>query len=328
VSTTFFLPAAAVVAFAAALFIWRKRVSREAWLALMLIFVPLLPVLNLGQVSREEYLVFDHYLYLSVAGYTYLVSIVISKLGGFESSQKESRIASLDRRAIAIAGSVVIVLAFTFGALRENKSWEDSYSVWSNVAQVRPTYWAGHYNAGLALLDEKRFAEARDSLERAEALKPDEPNVLDALGRAYDGLAQFSNAITKFKRAIDLDPGMFESYNNLGTVYFKGNDFVLAETNFAAALRLRPEASASRYNLGVCYARQGRYTDAARELERVANAAPDDAEALYELGLAYEQVGRKEDAVRTLQRGRAIVSSNELADKLSASLARLRGENR
>jgi Flp pilus assembly protein TadD len=93
-----------------------------------------------------------------------------------------------------------------------------------------------------------------------------------------------------------------------------------------AALRLRPDASAARYNLGVCYARQGRFTDAARELERFTSATPNDAEALYELGLAYEKVGRRDDAVRTLQQGRAIVSSNELADKLSASLARLRGE--
>lgn len=327
-SPRFLLPAAALGVALAALFFYRKRAGREVWQGLLLVFVPLLPVLNLGQVSQEEYLVFDHYLYLSVAGLGYLVGIGVFKAGAIESKVHRVEIADLRRPAFAAAAFVVIALAFTVLAARENRPWANSYSLWSNVARVRPTYWAAHYNAGLALLDAKRFDEARVSLERATGLKPDEPNVLDALGRSYDGKGEISSAVTSFKRAIDINPGMFESYNNLGTVYFKNKDYALAEANFTAALRLKPEVSASRFNLGLCYARQGRYSDATRELERVVQAIPNDAEAIYELGLAYERMGRASEAERAFQAAGKLAKSQELADRLAEGLGRLRGDGR
>jgi Flp pilus assembly protein TadD len=322
-SPRFLFPAAGLVLIATALFLYRKRISREVWQALLLIFVPLLPVLNLGQISQEEYLVFDHYLYLSVAGLGYLVVIGISNLGAFKSSTERTQLAGLRRPGFAIAVFVAAALVSTVAAARENRPWADSYSLWSNVTRARPNYWAGHYNTGLALIDAKRFEEARAPLEGATTLKPDEPNVADALGRAYDGLGDVSNAVASFKRAIDINPEMFESYNNLGTVYFQNKDYALAEANFAAALRLRPETSASRYNLGLCYARQGRYSDATRELERVVQATPADAEALYELGLAYQRMGRTEDARRALQRAQALAKSQELANKIAEELGPL-----
>lgn len=323
-SAKFLLPVAMLSLIAIALFVSRRKIGPDVWKALLLMFVPLLPVLNLGQISREEYLVFDHYLYLPVAGLGYLIAIGIAKLGAFESSATQTAILGLRRPALALAVFAVIALGLTTAAARENRPWADSYSLWSNVARVRPEYWAGHYNAGLALLDSKRFGEARASLERAAALKPNEPDVADALGRAYDGIGDTADAVASFKRAIEIDPEMFESYNNLGAVYFKNENYDAAETNFAAALRLKPEASASRFNLGLCYARKGRYSDAARELERVVQGKPDDAAALYELGLAYERLERTNDAARVYGQGRAVAKSGELADKMSESLSRLR----
>lgn len=327
-SFRFLLPAAGLLLIATALFLYRKKISRAVWQGLLLIFVPLLPVLNLGQISQEEYLIFDHYLYLSVAGFCYLVSLGVSKLGAFNSSSARTQPAALQRRGLAIAVFVVLVLAFTAAAARENTPWSDSYALWSNVARVRPEYWAAHYNTGLALLDAKRFEEARGSLESATALKPDEPNVADALGRAYDGIGEVSRAVISFNRAIEINPEMFESYNNLGTVYFKNKDYSLAEANFMAALRLKPQASASRFNLGLSYARQSRYADATRELEQVVQVTPRDAEALYELGLAYERVGRENDAVLALKRAGSQAKSDELASRISASLSRMNGESR
>lgn len=326
-STDFLLPAAALVLIGTALFICRKRISREVWQAMLLITVPLLPVLNLGQVSREEYLVFDHYLYVSVAGLGYLVALGVEKFGAFELSGRRS-IAGIRRTVLAMTAFTMIVVVSTAATARENRAWTDSYSLWSNVARVRPAYWAAHYNIGIALLDAKRFDEARRSLARASELKPDEADIVDALGRAYDGLGDTQNAVASFNRAIEINPEMFVSYNNLGTVYFKTGDYASAETNFAAALRLKPEAAASRFNLGLCYSREGRYADATRELERVARLTPDDAEAFYELASAYEQMGRVEEAVRELKLGQAVAKSRELSGKMAESLSRLQGEGR
>ncbi|MEK6284909.1 MAG: tetratricopeptide repeat protein [Acidobacteriota bacterium] len=326
-SPSFFLPAAALGLSAATLFYYRKSVGRGVWHALLLLFVPLLPVLNLGKVSREEYLIFDHYLYLSVAGAGYLVAIGIRRLGAFEPSVKQTSVAGSRRPAFAIAVFAMIVLGLTVATARENKPWADSYSLWSNVARVRPAYWAAYYNVGLALLDAKRFDEARAALERATALKPDEPNVLDALGRAYDGMGDSSNAVTSFKRAIQIDDGMFESFNNLGTVYLNSGDNARAEEQFSAALRLMPGAIAPRFNLGICYKRQGRYLDAAREFERIVESSEADAGVYYELGSAYEHIGRRTEAAEKYRRGLAMAEPKSLQAELNEGLARLQRES-
>src|SRR6185369_16111449 len=307
-SGEFLLPAALLSAVAIALFLNRRKVSREVWHALLLIAFPLLPVLNLGQVSREEYLVFDHYLYLSVAGLGYLIGLGIVKLGAFDSSGAQS-IFGLRRPVVAVALFAAVAVALTFGAMRENGHWADSYSLWSNAARVRPAYWAAHYNIGLALLDSKRFDEARASLERANSLNHDEADVLDSMGRAYDGIGDTANAVTSFKKALAINPEMFQSYNNLGALYFKNGNYELAGANFAEALSLKPAETTSRFNLGLCYSRERRYSDATRELEQVVSATPNDAEAFYELGLAYERMGRKDEAAGAFSRGQRVAKS-------------------
>ena len=307
-SASFILPAIVLAALVGLLIYFRRRISRQVWVALLLIFVPLLPVLNLGQISQEQYLVFDHYLYLSVAGFGYLAGLALAKLAEAQSEK------------LSLAVTAVLVLALAVGTHFENRAWADSYAVWSNAARVSPNYWAPQYNTALELIKLKQFAEAREKLERAASLKPDEPIIYDALGRAYLGLGDFGTAEAKIKQALDLNPEMFESLNNLGTVYFEAKDYANAEKYFMQALGANPQAAATRYNLARCHARAGDYNKAAQEFERFLKSSPDDAEAHYELGMVYERMGRATDAVRAFERGLELTHSKELQEKILKSL--------
>lgn len=325
-SPMFVLPATMLALGVIALIRFRKRVSREVWVSLLMIFVPLLPVLKLGQVSRDEYLVFDHYLYLSIAGAAYLLAIGLARLGGFDNLRKLTAPPPEIRRAkLSFAVIVALLLMGIVGGARENRHWANSYELWSNAARIRPSYWAAHYNAGLALIDAGRYAEAHEALARAATLKPDEAIVFDALGRAAENAGDGAEAEKSFRRALELDPGLFESLNNLGTLYFTTQDYASAEESFVAALKVRPEATAVRFNLGMCRARRGRYAEAAREFERVVRAGPD-AEACYELALAYEKLGRLHDAERSLTNGRELTRDENLVGRIDERLSRIRSE--
>jgi Flp pilus assembly protein TadD len=324
-SPMFVLPTILLSLGVIALIAFRKRVSREVWMSLLVIFVPLLPVLKLGQVSREEYLVFDHYLYISVAGAAYLLAIGLARLGGLDNLRKLTAQHEIRRAKLSFAAITALLLLGIVATARENRQWANSYELWSNAARIRPSYWAAHYNEGIALIDAGRYAEAHDALARAAALKPDEAVVFDALGRASENAGDGAEAEKSFRRALDLDPGLFESLNNLGTLFFTRQDFALAEERFVAALKVRPEAAAVRFNLGMCRARQGRYDEAAREFERVSRAAPD-AEACYELALAYEKLGRFDDAQRALTNGRELTRDQNLVGRIDERLNRIRGE--
>jgi tetratricopeptide (TPR) repeat protein len=311
-SMSFILPAIILAVIAGLLIRFRAKIGREVWVALLLIFVPLLPVLNLGQVSQEQYLVFDHYLYISVAGLGYLLGLGLAKLARWQSEK------------LSLAVAAILVIALAVGTHFENRAWADSYAVWSNAARVSPNYWAPQYNTALELIKVKQYERARGLLERAISLKPDEPIIFDALGRAYLGTGDLTAAQTNIKRALELNPEMFESLNNLGTVYFEAKDYANAEKYFTDALRANPQATATRYNLARCFARAGQYEKAAREFEQVLRSSPGDAEAYYELGLVYERMGRARDALQSFERGLQLTDSQELAEKISKSLRELK----
>jgi tetratricopeptide (TPR) repeat protein len=208
----------------------------------------------------------------------------------------------------------------------ENRPWAGSYALWSNAARVRPNNWATHYNAGLALLEQKRFDDALVELSRAAELKPDEPDVFDALGRTSDAKGDRTLAISNFKRALAIDHGKFESLNNLGHVYFEIGDYRSAQPYFERALGTRPQTPAVVYNLGLCLSRQGQYADAILRFEQLLNTTPNDGETYYELGMAYEKTGRRADAIGALKRAGELASSQALAEKALAASVRLQKE--
>jgi tetratricopeptide (TPR) repeat protein len=294
------------------------------------LIVPLLPVLDLRQLA-VDYLVFDRYLYISVVGWSYLIAVGVARLSlvGKDRPAAETGSRSMGvRSVISSAVLALMLIGLTSATLRENRKWADSYSLWSQAARVRPQFWSGHYNAGVALLELRRYPEALQSLLRAAELTSDEPFLLDALGQAYDGVGDTENAVANFKQSIAIDPTMFESLNNLGTTYFRINDYEGAEKQFLAALHLKPQAVETRFNLGLCYQRLGRHPEAAREFELALQGAPEDAEAHYQLGLSYEKLGRAGDAIGELQRGLSQSKSQDLSDKISEALNRLQSASK
>ncbi|HET9528763.1 MAG TPA: tetratricopeptide repeat protein [Blastocatellia bacterium] len=317
-SARFLVPVLILAAGFSALVYFRKKIGREVWFALAIFFVPILPVLDLRQLS-VEYLIFDRYLYLSVAGYGYLLGLGLMRLA----SSNILGLSASRRAAITTASLAVLLVGFTAATARENRSWNDSYSLWSNAARIRPEFWAAHYNAALALMEMKRYGEAREMLDRAARIAPGEPFIFDALGRTSDAMGDAQSAIENFKRALALEPTMFESLNNLGTVYFKAGDYEAAEAQFRLSLKQKPQAVASRFNLALCYSKRGRYEEAKAELDRALEYAPEDAEILYELGLAQEKLGRRAEAAATLRRSLALSRNHSLTDKVSESLNRL-----
>jgi tetratricopeptide (TPR) repeat protein len=332
-SPSFLLSAALIIAIASAIFYYRNKISKNVWQAFALLLVPLVLALDIRKLP-VEYLIADRYLYLSVMGWSFLIALTLSKLAEREERRavkQSGKLTSPQRVGLTSLLILALVSALVLATARENKAWSNAYSLWTNAARIRPDFWAAHYNAGLELLNVKRYAEARDSLNRAAQYKPDEPSIYNVLGQVYTGMGETSRAIESFKRALEIDPEMFESLNNLGTIYFNSGDFQIAERYFKSSLALKPQAVAARFNLALCYSRQNRVAEAIPELETCLKFVPEDVEALYELGVTYEKLGRKAEAIKTLERGLLISRTQEQADskyqsltqKLSESLSQL-----
>jgi tetratricopeptide (TPR) repeat protein len=324
----FLLPAAGLALFGGLLVRLRSRIDRQVLFGIALLFIPLLPVLDLRRFS-EEYLVWDHYLFVPAAGFCYLAALGICRMESADTpsqgTRREPGPSVWARPWLTPLVLMLLLAGYTVASARENSHWADSAALWSQAARVRPASWQANYNRGLALLEAKRLPEAKDSLQRAASLAPDKAAVFDGLGRVFNALGDRASAIASFQKSIGIDSNMFESLNNLGAVYFESGTYPQAESLFLRALTLRPQAIAARYNLGVCYLREDKIAESIVELEKVVEFSPADSGARFELGTAYERAGRKPDALAALEAALPLAETSEASKKISDELDKIRG---
>jgi tetratricopeptide (TPR) repeat protein len=274
------------------LWVYRKKLSAQVWVALALIVAPILPVLNL-KVFHYEYIIQDRYLYLPSIGFCYLVAIVIRKLGA-------------KRASLMLATSAAVLLAFGASTILQNRVWHDAVALWQRATYYSPNSWSTHYNLGLAYLGFKEYGPAQTELLEAKRLDPNRANVYNNLAMAQAGLGRADEAIVNVKAALALDPRLLEAHNNLGAFLYDKGNYAEAKLEFARVLDTDPSSDSARFNMARTLAAMGNHPAAIREYEALLAKAPDDVAAHYQLGLSYAATGRKNEALTELSRGLAL----------------------
>src|SRR3954466_7828707 len=128
---------------------------------------------------------------------------------------------------------------------------------------------------GLALFKSERYEEAIAPLRRAQQDRPDDPQLLIALGASlartgqtreaqqvfehlirtqpetaglhlfwgegYQSLHDGDKAAAEFRRALELDPNIATAHDHLGVLALGKHDFATAEAEFRAELSAHPE---------------------------------------------------------------------------------------
>jgi tetratricopeptide (TPR) repeat protein len=199
------------------------------------------------------------------------------------------------------------------------------------VLARRPNDAQALLRLGLLYVEERRFTEARRTLERAYQAAPGSARIANALGEACAHQHDFPAARSYFEQATQLDPDLAVAHRNLGDMWGVAGDFVKAvsayqrslaldpknvETlvalgsayadaqnvgravaTFEQAIALAPASAAAYQGLGRAHLRFRRYREARAALGRAAQLDPNDAHTAGFLALAYaEQLTRPEDA--------------------------------
>lgn len=301
-SSQFLVPAAILSGLAFVVWIYRQKVEREMWIALVLLVAPLLPVLNL-KVFHHEYIIQDRYLYLPSIGFCYLIALWIVRVS--------------NRRAKLAAGlTATMLLAFCVSTTLQNRMWHDSVALWERAIEHAPHSWSTHYNIGLAYLERRQYEAARVQLLEASRLKADEPTVYNNLALAQAGLGEAGGAIGSLRHALALNPRMVEAHNNLGTIFFRRGDYQAARDEFSQSLARDPSSHSARFNLAQTLAAMGDHAAAIREGQTLLVNKPEDAEARYHLALSYVGTGRKADAVTQLERALELEHDQRRIDQI------------
>src|SRR5215217_2633074 len=138
---------------------------------------------------------------------------------------------------------------------------------------------------GETLAEEGLLEEALSRFEQALALAPDDPEVIEAIGRILLGLNRLEEAEASFLDALELDPDWVAPRMGLASLAARNDEPFKVVHHLERATALDPEYADAFVELGRYYGTMGETGLARATFERWTRAHPEDADMLINAGL-------------------------------------------
>ena len=199
-------------------------------------------------------------------------------------------------------------LSQVHGTTRENEEasyWlERAYQAlgaeaYAELEESFPDGWRAHQLRAESHALRGDENDALQEFQAALALRPNEPELHEALGELYLENHDYENARRELEQTLAADSSRTHALYLLGRVYVETKDNDKAVPYLEHALRIQPDLSEANSLLGTAYLRLGQVSNAIPRLEK---AAPSDhyGDVHYQLFVAYRKLGQTERAKKEL----------------------------
>ena len=213
------------------------------------------------------------------------------KVGSREYASARSRLAwslqaagekdkALQMATDAAAGGQRDALLTYADLLRANQRYAESVTTITRVIDMDgdKADWRLFYMRGVARDQSGDWTGAETDLQKALALQPDEPELLNYLGYAWIDRGQnLGAALEMVQKAVAANPRSGAMIDSLGWAYFRMGDYRNAVEHLERAVTLEPGDPDINDHLGDAYWQVGRQIEARFQWTRVIQLKPDEA---------------------------------------------------
>jgi tetratricopeptide (TPR) repeat protein len=155
---------------------------------------------------------------------------------------------------------------------------------------------------GLKALEEGRWAEAAEALEKAVAAQPDDYSALFNLSFARAMLGKRQEAIAGYEKVLALKPGLYQAQLNLAILLLEAKEPAKALALLKAAFEQEPEKFQPNYYLAEALYALGDDAGAEQRYRKAAELDPKSAVAEIGLGRALANQGKFDEALEAYHR--------------------------
>jgi tetratricopeptide (TPR) repeat protein len=165
--------------------------------------------------------------------------------------------------------------------LRAKKRYEEAATSYSQavnrIGKLAKNHWSLLYARGIAYERSKQWPKAEADFLQALKLSPEQPFVLNYLGYSWvDQGLHLDRARDMIERAVRLRPNDGYIVDSLGWVLYRLRDYEGAAKRLERAVLLRPDDSTINDHLGDAYWRVGRYLEARFQWRRALSLGPEE----------------------------------------------------
>jgi Flp pilus assembly protein TadD len=236
------------------------RRTKIIFFSFFFFLITLLPYLNIIPISTLKA---DRYVFIASFSYAFLLGVVFDRFYAYQHKKFSEGFFKL----LSVALFLFLLAGYSFMTIRQNRIWENSYTLWADAVEKNPESSTANALMGVVCMDQ---------------------------------LGNDQEAVKHLEKAVQLFPNDYQSRNNLGIVYGRLDEPEKALREFATAMSLRPDDNAIKINLSVFYQRQKEYKKAEEVLKYLLSNNPQNANLYYRLALVYKDAGQYEAAVSEL----------------------------
>lgn len=190
----------------------------------------------------------------------------------------------------------------------------ENFASYIGYAKNEITDYLFWYRKGFMENAEKKFTEAKESLQKSLMYKKDYINTYLELGFACNKLKQGDDAINWYNEAMKLDAKSHIPYNGIAEVYRDTKkDMDQAMTWYQKALNVKTDERKACFGMGYCLNSKGRYSEAISYLQKAIQQEQTYTAAYVELGYSYYMTGKNSDALGQFDKALQLNPKNENA---------------
>ena len=204
------------------------------------------------------------------------------------------------RRARALAPNAEDVLSAVAQVSLAARMPVPAIETLRSLVRLCPTVAQYQYLLGIGMITAGDTLSALPPLTKADALDPDRPQTLTALGLAYNNQKLFADARTRLTRSLELDPENVDTLAALAEAEAGLSEATAAETHASRALAKVPTHATANLVIGMVRMTQQRYPEARDALLAAAAADPHSPKPEYQLSLVFARLGDEATAQRHL----------------------------
>ena len=268
------LAMAFLLAITCAALVWRDKRPYlfTGWFWYLVMLVPVIGLVQVGEQGHAD-------------RYTYLPSIGLFLIAVWAAGD----IAAVGQvrlwRAVATAGTVMIVAALACTAFAQTSYWQNSETLWTHTLAVTTDNDVAHNNLGYLCVDRGQLDQAMSHFEAASKIRSGKLDPHYNLGTAFvemnlgDALArkgQPDEAMAHFEQAIKLQPDYAEAYYNRGNVLYAKGRIDEAIADFEKTLQIQPDDADAHTGLGNALLRKGALKEVIAHYNQAMALAPTD----------------------------------------------------
>jgi tetratricopeptide (TPR) repeat protein len=251
-------------------------------------------------------LVFEHRLYLPLAGVAFATAVLLFGALG-------------ERRRLAALLGTLLVGALGAATWTRNAVYADSRALWVDAAAKSPGDWLARMLHAGVLAQDGRHAEALEEAVQASALEPESPRPHALRGAVLAALGRDEEAIAAYRTAASLSETDALSRESAALLLDKQGRLDEAAQLLMEALAAQPDERFA-FELGQVRERQGLYDEALSLYQESARRNLRYAEPRAAAGLLQGARGRHAEAAFLLEEALALRDDPELHVHLANQL--------